>query len=111
MQDRFSAVEDRLTTLESTSSGGVPGYEVVLEICPIDGSVVKSVLARCPEGKQVLGGGITGMTGTARVIESAPDSTIVDGEQVWNLWEGRGEWDLGGDPWRLQVLAICADTD
>ena len=90
---------------------GVTGYEVVLELSEINTSPTKAIVAFCPPGKQVLGGGINGIPGSGRIFVSAPNhgGVEIDGVLQWDRYEGRVVVETG-ESWRLQVVAVCANV-
>jgi len=73
----------------------------------VDSSTVKSVIATCPAGKQIIGGGgrLTLATGEVSITHLAPTATA-DG------YEARAYEDPDGfaGNWGLVVTAICANT-
>lgn len=90
---------------------GVTGYEVVLELSAINTSPAKTIVAFCPPGKQVLGGGINGVPGNGHISVSAPNhgGVEINGVLQCDRYEGRAIVETG-ESWRLQVMAICANV-
>jgi len=87
-------------------AAAIPGLQNVSAASPVDSSVSKSVVATCPAGKQVVGGGgqLTVITGEASITRLAPTATA-DG------YEARAYEDADGfaGNWGLIVTAVCAN--
>ncbi len=103
-----------VSTSNSSVSGPVSGYQVVLNEVVNTGSTVN---VTCPSGKTVLGGGCNlgsavyppGWNGPAHFYsleDSFPISAVSAGVGIWSCsWNG--PTDL---PYRKQAIAICANV-
>lgn len=114
-QDACTPKETQVDAAELGVTGpqgpaGLGGVEVVTADgnVIIDFSGVSSATASCPEGKVVLGGGVTmgnvfGSVTSQSVRASAPVTTAPQG------WYGELEADVTDD-WQARVYAVCANA-
>jgi hypothetical protein len=83
---------------------GVSAWERVTAESPNDSNVSKTVIATCPAGKKILGGGaliLSALVAGPALVRDAPDS-----DTSW-LAQGR-EINATGSNWKVVVQAICA---
>jgi hypothetical protein len=93
---------------------GISGWEVVSERSEFDSTSVKVEHAVCPEGKQLLGGGVEiypDLDDPDRdfapiIVKSSAPTTI----PPVNWWAKVVEIDPYDYNWWMEVYAICADT-
>ncbi|MGA7672918.1 MAG: hypothetical protein WBW04_21050 [Nitrolancea sp.] len=90
-------------------SAGLSGYQIVSAGTPHSSSPQQYLIAYCPAGKKVLGGGgaafIDG-SGEVSFSVSAPTNDGTGWDVVANLLPGG----IPGTTWHLYVFAICADA-
>ena len=83
---------------------GISGWERVTAESAIDSVTSKTVVAQCPAGKKVIGGGtliLSALVSGPAIVRSG-----AEGETAW-LGQGR-EINGTGSNWRVVVHAICA---
>lgn len=88
-------------------SAGISGYQVITATSATNTTTSKTVVANCPTGEEVLGGGISpeSLTDTLAADNSYPDNNNTQ----WFV----SATDLSGSPspWTLVGYAICANVN
>jgi hypothetical protein len=91
-----------------TGPPGLSGYEFVSKATAFDSTDKKSVIATCPAGKRIVGGGTDGATGLnlpVAVRQSFPFQGAITG------WLGSAyETTPTSESWSVFVFAICAEV-
>jgi hypothetical protein len=92
----------------ASPAGAVPGLQRITNTSGSNSSTSKTVAARCPAGKRVLGGGgtVTGGGGQVILQQLQPMQTATDDRFVVNAREDRTGY---ASNWRLTAYALCAD--
>jgi hypothetical protein len=85
----------------------VPGLQRITATSALNSSTSKTVAARCPTGKRVLGGGgtITGGRGQVVLEQLEPAQTATDDRFVVSAREDGSGYSRN---WRLTAYALCA---
>jgi hypothetical protein len=86
----------------------VSGLQWITNTSASDSSTSKTVAAKCPAGKRVLGGGgtVTGGRGQVVLQQLQPIQTATDDRFVVNAREDETGYSSN---WRLTAYALCAD--
>ncbi|HEY0640447.1 MAG TPA: hypothetical protein VGD67_22690 [Pseudonocardiaceae bacterium] len=96
-----------LQVVAATPAAAIPGLQNVMVTTVADSSTFKQVIANCPAGKRVIGGGgrLSLATGEVAITYLAPMTTAT-------AYEARAYEDFDGfaGVWSLTVYAICAFT-
>jgi len=96
-----------LNTVTAGPAVAIPGLGNVTAATVVDSSTFKAVVATCPVGQRVIGGGarLTLATGEVSITYLAPTAATTG-------YEARAYEDLDGfaGVWGLVVTAICANT-
>ena len=91
---------------------GFSGWEVIRTASDESPSgSLKAVVAHCPPGKKVLGGGAAVGLRTGDGFSSNPNAIIYSSEPVANYdeWQASAVDRNPGDAWGLIAYAICAN--
>ena len=95
-----------LNIVTAAPAAAIPGLNNVPAATVADSSTFKSVIATCPVGQRVIGGGarLNIATGEVAITHMAPTTLA-------NSYEARAYEDFDGFAgiWALQVIAICAN--
>ncbi|MGH2872469.1 MAG: collagen-like triple helix repeat-containing protein [Solirubrobacteraceae bacterium] len=86
---------------------GVSAYQIVTASSATDATAIKAVVANCPTGEDVLGGGIS--PGTPSLDTLAASNSYPSTDSQWFV----SATDLASSPssWTLVAYAICANVN
>ena len=108
VNENFDAVKVAVDDNDSriTAGGqGLTGLERIQVNSPFDFVATKEVLANCPVGKKVIGGGYVHFFGGPTVVMRTNAPTL-----DLSGWTVSGT-NLTGEDWSVSALAICADAE
>jgi hypothetical protein len=102
------AIGFALQALLASQAEAVPGLQRTIRTSVSDSSISKTVAARCPAGKRVLGGGGTVTDGRGQVVleRLEPVQTATDDRFVVGAREDGSGYSRN---WQLTAYALCAD--